>query len=102
DRQGMGQALIKHAKHDIDRDQRGQQQQRLRPDGPLEGLYVAREIGMDDVGDVQFRDSLFERRGGVLKRGVWCEVVGDGHRGELALMIDHEWGYSTLEPGYRR
>ena len=75
----MREAFVQHAKHDIDRDQRGQQQQRLRADRSLECLHVAGKIGMDDVGNVHFGDGLLECRGGVLDRGVGRQIVGDGH-----------------------
>ena len=86
----MRETFIQHAKYDVDCDQRRQQQQRLRTDRLLEGLHIAGEIGMDDVGNMHLGDRLLERRGGVLDRGIGRQIVGDGHRRELALMVDHK------------
>ena len=55
---GMGEALVEHAEHDIDRDQRGEDQQRLRAGGLAERLHVAGEIGVNRVRQVHLRDRL--------------------------------------------
>ena len=102
DGERMRQALVEHAEHDIDRDQRRQQQQRLRAQRPLEGLDVAGEVGVDGVGDVHAGDRLLDLGGRRLQRHVGRDVVGDGDRGELALMVDHQRRDAAGEPGDRR
>ena len=58
DGERMRQALVQNAEHDIDRDQRRQQQQRLRADRLLEGFDVAGEVGVDNVGNMHLRHRL--------------------------------------------
>ncbi len=72
DGERMRQALVQNAEHDIDRDQRRQQQQRLRAHRLLEGLHVAGEVGMDRVGNMHLRHRLLDAGGDVLDRGNWA------------------------------
>ncbi len=62
DGERVRQALVQHAEHDIDRDQRRQDQQRLRAHRLLEGLHVAGEVGVDRVGHVQLGHRLLDSR----------------------------------------
>ena len=90
DRDGMNEAFIEDAEHDVDRDQRRQDQKRLigqrineRSGGALErGLEAGREMdisrGLVDIGD------------GLPERGIRGEIEGDGNGRELSLMIDAE------------
>ena len=68
DGERMRQALVQHAEHDIDRDQRRQDQQRLRADALPEGLHVAGEIGADRRRACAFRATACSMRGGRLPR----------------------------------
>ena len=58
DRERVRQALVQHAEHHIDRDQRGEDQQRLRAGRCGEGLGVAGELGLDDVRHVHVEHGL--------------------------------------------
>ena len=110
DRQRVREALVQHAEHDVDGEQRGQDQERLLADRLGERLGVAGEVGADDVRQVQLGDRLAHRGGCGFQRIVRLEAVGDGHRGKLALVIDHERRERALElrhsrtaePGRRR
>ena len=94
----MRQALVQHAEHDIDRDQRRQDQQRLRADAVRwKALHVAGEVGADDVGHVHFRHRLLDGGGRLLERHAGRQIVGDGHRGELALVVDDQRRDAALD-----
>ena len=91
DRQRMRQALVEHAEHDVDREQRRQDQQRLRADRAARRPARRRRIrrGSCPAGAVRPpRWSIAAVRR--LERDVRREVEGDGHRRELALVVDDQ------------
>ena len=64
DGQRMREALVEHAEHDVDGDQRGEDEQRLHAGLLLEGLGVAGRLGADGVRHPQLGDRLAD---GVLR-----------------------------------
>ena len=57
---GMRQALVQDAEHEVDRDQRRDDQQRLRADRLPIGARVAGIFGMQRVGKVQLGHRLVD------------------------------------------
>src|SRR4029079_906188 len=102
DGQRVGKTLIESAEHDVDSDQPCDQQKRLCAGGLFEGPDVAGKIGVDDVGQMEIDDGFFDSRGGILDRGIGCQVVRDGYRGELTLVIDCERNIAALDARYGR
>ena len=84
----MGEALIEHAEHDIDRDQRRDDQDLLGRRALAEHLHVAGEIGPQRIGQVHLRDCLHDGVRGRLDAHVGGEIPGDGHGRVLALVVD--------------
>ena len=93
----MREALVQHAEHQIDRDQRGENQQRLRAGGSRERLRIASELRLDDVGQahVQYRALHVRSRG--FQRDAFLQPERDGDGGKLALMVDHQRRDRTFE-----
>ena len=56
----MGEALIEHAEHDIHRDQRAEDQQRLPAAGLGEIAGIAVEAAADALGHVQIVDRALD------------------------------------------
>ena len=60
DRQRMCQALVQNAQHDVDGNQRRDDQQRLRADRLAKRAGIAGIFGMQRIGNVQLRDRLVD------------------------------------------
>ena len=102
DGERVGEALIEHAQHDIDPDQGREDQDFLRRRALGEHPHVAGEFGAQRVRQVHLGDRLQHRVGGGLQRRVRGEIVGDGHRGILALVIDRQRRVGFRQPRHRR
>ncbi len=96
----MCKTFIENAENDVDSDNRGDQQKRLRAGGLFEGFDIAGEIRMDNVGQMQVDDGLFDCRGGFLDRSIRCQAVRDRYRGKLTLMVDRERNIAALDARY--
>ena len=100
---GMREALVEHAEHDIDRDQRRQDQQRLRADRLRDrrGRRPANSARM-----VSGRCSSATARSTAPRRlldgDVRRQAEADGHRRELALVVDHQRLQAALDPARPR
>ncbi|TWG86307.1 hypothetical protein L602_002100000960 [Cupriavidus gilardii J11] len=84
----MDVALVQHAEHDIDRDQRGQDQDRLALQRILEGAGAAGEVGLQRFGGADACHLMADAVGRLRQRYALGEVERDGGRGELALVVD--------------
>ena len=86
DRDRMDEALVEHAQHDIDGDDRGQDQEQLVGQRRLERQRRALEAGDDAerLADVDLR--LLDRIHRLAERGARRQVEGDGGGRELAEM----------------
>ena len=94
----MDEALVEHAQHDVDGDQRGQNEQRLVGERILERRRRALEVGLQAGREVQALRHLVNVADGRAQRGVGRKVEGDRHRGELSLVIDRkrlQWSASS-------
>ena len=69
-RDGMDEALIEDAEHDVDRDQRGQNQQRFVGERILERRRGALEVGLQAGREVQVLGHFFDVVDGRAQRGV--------------------------------
>src|SRR5262245_47409137 len=98
----MRQAFIQDSENDIDRYQSSQKQQRLRANRLLESPHVAGEIRVDGIREMHFRDSLLECRSSILNRRVLRQIVSDGHRRKLALVVDDQRSDPTFDGRYSR
>ena len=97
----MDQALIEHAKNDVDRQQRSEDQHRPIVGGVLDGLGVPRKIRAHPGREAQVGDGALQRRIGLLRHHTGrCGVV-DGDGGELAGMIDRQGRRPALHPRQR-
>src|SRR5215472_2429131 len=88
DRHRMDEALIEHAKHDVDRDDGGEDQQQLVAERRLEAEGGTLEGGEDGGREADLRFRRLHRVNAGAERDARGEVEGDGGRGELALMVD--------------
>ena len=90
-RQRMNVAFVQHSQHDIDSDQRRQNQQRLvgerrlkRP-APCPGSW-----GDTEAGRPISLSTLLNRVHGIAERSAWRQIEGERHDGKLPLMVDRE------------
>src|SRR2546430_7214681 len=84
----MYQALIEHAKNDVDGKEGRHDQQRLSSDHLAESFCITGEFPVNRVGQMQLGDSLANVGRGLFQPGAESKVVGDRDRRKLALMID--------------
>src|SRR4029077_10101541 len=68
----------------------GEDQDRRAAERALKRLRAALEAGCDRGRQVQIRGGFLDRRYRVADRRVRGEVEAQGHRGELALVVDRE------------
>ncbi len=87
-RDRVNEALVEHAEHDVDRHQRGQNQQRLIGERILERGSGALEAGLQAGRHVHLFLHLVDSGNGVAQRGVWRQIERDGDRRKLSLVID--------------
>ncbi len=94
----MGEALIEHAEHDIDRDERRQDQQFLRRGAVAKHFHVTGKIGPHRVRQMHLGHRLHDGVGRGLERGIGGEVPGDGRGRILGLVIDGKRRVGFLKP----
>ena len=95
----MNEAFIQHAEHDVDRDQRSQNQQRLIGQRILEGGRGPLEIRLQAGREVNVAGNLVDCLDGIAQRRVRAQIEGDSDRGKLSLMIDGERFGCRLQMG---
>ncbi len=99
DGDGVDVALVEHAQHDVDGDQRGQDQQRLVGQRGLEGGGRALEAGIDAGRHLDALLDCVHRLDRIAQRLARREVEAD-HRGrELALVPDGQLRAGLLPMG---
>ncbi len=84
----MDVALVEDAKHDIDRGDRGEDQERHVADRLLEDLGVSGKLAVQRDRNVKIAHGALDGVGGLAQRHVRRQVEGEGGRHERALMID--------------
>ena len=88
----MREALVEHPQHDVDRDQRRDDQDRLRADRRPVCARVAGIFGVQAVRQMQCGDRLVDAPRRLGDRHVLVQAKADGDRGKLPLMIDDQGG----------
>ena len=88
--------------HDVDGEQRGQDQHRLAGERFLIRLRGAGELAGDGGRQAHFDFGLVNGRNGIAERNALRQIEGDGGRRELALMRQRERRDALREMGERR
>ncbi len=97
----MDEALVQHAEDQID-DQHGDQQQDAEAlQRGLEGLRGALQAGGQRYRDTDFLLQRLDAVDGIAQRDAGQQVEGDGHRRQLALVVDGQGLRLAGEAGYR-
>ena len=89
-------ALVEHAQHDVDRHQRGRDEQRLIGQGRLECLRRPLEAPLDARGQPEPADRRLHRRDRIAEGRPGRQVERQRHRRELPLARDHKRGRSGI------
>ena len=84
----MDVAFIKHAKHDVDRDESGQDEDRFVAQRRLKSPSRALETGLDTRRQPDCLLGLFDCGHGISQRSAGREIEGHGDHRELSLMVD--------------
>ena len=90
DRDRVDRALVEHSEDDVDRDQRGENQDRRAAQRALKRLRAALEAGGDRGRQVELLCCLLDRRYRGADRGAGREVEAQSHRRKLALVVDRK------------
>ncbi len=98
-RDGVNEALVQHAEHDVDGDQRGEDQQRFVGERILERGGGALEAGLHAGRHVHLFLHLVNGGDGLAQRSVRRQVERDGDRRELSLVVDGERRVDAAETG---
>src|ERR1019366_8307462 len=85
---GVDEALVQNAEHDIDRDQRGQDEQSLIGEGVVEGSRRTLEVRLQTGGEMHLRGDLFDVGDGRSQGGVGSQVEGHCYGRKLTLVIN--------------
>ena len=96
-RERMDVAFVEHAQHDIDRHQRGQNQQRLIRQGVLERLRGALKTGLDAGRKADLLLGLVNHFHRVAQRDAGRQVEGESHHRKLSLVADDQRRVARLE-----
>src|SRR5665213_4407301 len=102
DGQRMDEAFVENAQNDVDRQDRGKEQQPLSGGGILEYLGRPGEAGRYRGGQ---RKLLLDHRnlvGGVTQRHAGRQVERDGYSRKLAQLVDRQQAGYALDRGERR
>ena len=86
----MNEALVENAQHDVDGDQRGQNQQGFVGERVLEGCRGSLKIRLQAGREIQLFRHIVDVVDGRAQRGVGREVERNGDGRELPLVIDGE------------
>src|SRR5919204_1341128 len=84
----MNAALVKNAEHDVYRDERGGDQQRLARQRREICLRRTHERAVDRRRQANVALCRFDRGDGVAERGAWREVERNGYSRKLAFVVD--------------
>ena len=95
----MDQAFVEDAQHQVDRQERGGDEDRLVGQGGLEGLGGAHEAAADGGREPDLLLGLVDGRDRVAQGHAHGQVEGDGDRGQLALVVDRQGGVLQLVVG---
>ena len=86
----MDEALVENAEHDVDRDDRGEDQDRLIAEAVLEHLRGAGELAAHGAGQIDLLLGLGHRRHRLAESEPRRQIEGDGDRRQLALAGDRD------------
>ena len=89
-RDGMDVALIEHSQHDVNGDDGRQNQPGLAGQRLLKGGRGSLEAGLDAFRHVHLVLRLVDHLGGLAQGNAGGQIEGQGHRGELAQVIDRQ------------
>ncbi len=101
DSDGMDEALVQHPQHDIDGDQRGEHQERRAGQRGLKTWAVPWKLPCTLAGMCSSSTACWTASVACAQRSAQGKVEGNGHRRELALVIDGKIGVAGLEFGQR-
>ena len=87
-RDRMDEAFVQNSQHDVDRDQRRQNQQRLVRERVVERCRRALKVGLQAGGRIQLVGQLVNLADRRAERRVRSQIERDGHRWKLALVRD--------------
>src|SRR5581483_9260163 len=90
DGEGVDVALVEDAEHDVDGDERGEDEQRLVGERGLEGLGGALEARADARREPEVARRLLDGGDGLAEGDAGGEVEGERDGGELALVVHRE------------
>ena len=86
----MDRALIEHAKDEVDHDERGGDQNGRARQRGLEGLCIALKARCQRGRLTELRLGALDSDDRLPDGDTRTKIEGNRHRGELALMIDHD------------
>src|SRR5262249_54042548 len=86
----VDRALIEHAKDDVDRDQRSENQDRRASQRILKRLRAALETRRDRGRQVELFRGLLDRRHRLADRNLWRKIEAQRHGRELALVVERD------------
>src|SRR5713226_3712625 len=89
-RDGMNVALIEHSQHDVNGDDRGQNEPGLTRKRIVKGSRGSLETGVDAARQIDFLFRLRDRRGGLAQGNSGSKIEGQVHHRKLAEVIDGE------------
>ena len=95
----MDETFVKHAQHDVDREQcRDNEQRFIAADG---GVGRSRSLKADDYAGrhIEVRLGALDRVDRLAERGAFCNIKGYGYHRKLTLVRDGERGRLHLEVG---
>ena len=95
----MQEALVEHAQHDVDHQHGGEDQQRHVAQRSLEGLGRAHEAAPQGGRQMDLLLGLVDGRHGIAQGHAHGQVEGQGHRGQLALMVHREGRVPAFQGG---
>ena len=86
----MDEALIQDPQHEIDRDQRPPDQQRLRRRVGRKRFGISRRFRVDRCWQRELQNCLIDGLRRLIELGAGGQIIGDGHCRKRARMIDDE------------
>ena len=98
----MREALVEHAEHDIDRDQRRDDQHQLRPDGIAEARASPAKSACSVSGMCISATASVDARGRRLERVAGARLKLMRDRRKLALVVDRPAAAGAFDLGHRR
>ncbi len=90
DRDRVDHAFVEHAQNEVDDDQRRRDQDRRARQRRLEGLGIPLEARGQRERLAELLLDLLDGGDRLTERNLWRQVVGDRHRRELTLVVDHQ------------